>query len=78
MSNQGKFYGITPPGSLVVGKFENDVVRQVFALKQAEQITLLQMGIAREPQKNFLGGFFEEGFYFRARRNGGGQLSPLL
>ena len=36
MSNQGKFYGITPPGSLVVGKFENDVVRQVFALKQAE------------------------------------------
>jgi len=66
MPHQGELDGVAAPDLLVVGKFANDLVRQVFALEQAEQIALLQMGIARQPHKHLFRGFFEEALNFRA------------
>ena len=77
MPHQGELDGVTAPDRLVLGKFANDLVRQVFALEQAEQIALLQMGIARQPHQHFFRGFLEEALNFRARRNRDGQFGPL-
>ena len=56
MPHQGKLKGVAAPNLHAAGKFANHLVYQVFALEQAEQITLLQMGIARQPQEDFLPG----------------------
>ena len=77
MPHQGELEGVAAPDRLMVGKFANDLVRQVFALEQAKQIALLQMGIARQPHKHLFRGFFEEAFDFRARRNRDGPFGPL-
>jgi hypothetical protein len=58
--HQGELDRVTAPHRFVLGKFENDLLREVFALKQAEQVALQQTGIARERQQNILGGFLEE------------------
>ena len=77
MPHQSELHGVIAPDGLMLGKFLNHLMRQVFAFEKAEQIALLQMGIARQPHKNILRGFVEEALDFRARRNGDGPISPL-
>lgn len=43
-----------------VGELADDLVRQISAFEQAEQVALLKMGIARQGEQNFLRGLFEE------------------
>lgn len=47
-------------GLLAVGELADDLVRQISAFEQAEQVALLKMGIARQGEQNFLRGLFEE------------------
>jgi hypothetical protein len=77
MHHQGKLDRMAAPDLLVAGKFVNDLMCQVFALEQTEQISFLQVGIARQPDQHLFGGFFEETLNFRTRRNRDRQFGPL-
>jgi len=47
MPYQGELDGVVAPGLLAIGELANDLVRQIPAFEQAEQVALLKMRIAR-------------------------------
>jgi hypothetical protein len=60
MPDKGEFHIVTTHCFGVSGQFAQRFLRQVLALKQAEQIVLFKVRVTRQGDQDFLGRFREK------------------